>query len=463
MGLRSRLGKGIGILGLSALALGAGVGTVNAEEKKPEYSVEFVSEFEAFLKKKNADLYERFQEFKKEYMSKRAEAPAVPVPAKPKAPQLPVKKPEAPKPTLNFTGEFLYTRKNQTDSYGTRVEMARSDTKDTIVGEFTYIPSAGKKRINIGGSTNFAGDDVRGNASMFVAGDGNLSRSSYGINVVAKTKRDIHFGGALERSVTPSGETDQLVYGHVGKTFTSTNGSRTTIKFGAGRRTDTDLINGCSSHRRNLKKKNLGATVAAGFTAESDGNQKINGAVGVYELGKPSRFGVRAFGQLGKTKATRYGDDVLAIATVAVGDSKLGAGSTAVVPDIARSPALNYPGMGYPDAYPTNYRLPPNSMYGKNTFSYTFVKKKPINMEMHKFQASHRFRDFGDIRQPTVGAGYTFTRLGNRDKHEFGLLSHFRYKDRFFVYGDLNLPTKNTARDATATLWAAAYHKEILE
>ena len=53
MGLMSTIGKGIGVAGLSALALGATAGTATAEETKPEYSVEFVSEFEQFLKKKN--------------------------------------------------------------------------------------------------------------------------------------------------------------------------------------------------------------------------------------------------------------------------------------------------------------------------------------------------------------------------------------------------------------------------
>ncbi|MBW2987701.1 hypothetical protein KY336_04075, partial [Candidatus Woesearchaeota archaeon] len=449
------------------LALGATAGTATAEETKPEYSVEFVSEFEQFLKKKNVDLYEQFQEFKKQYRSQETaraqEAPApaastVPAQARQEAPRLPPR----PLPTLNLTGEFTYTHKAQTDSYSTRAEMSRSDTKDTIVGEFTYVPSTEQRRFNIGASTNFATDDLKGNASVFVAGDGNLSTSSYGINVAGKTKRDVHFGGALERSVSPEGESDQLVYGHVGKTFTSRTGSQTTLKVGAGRRTDSDLLTGCFSHTRDLNRRNLGAAVSAGFVAESNGDQRINGAVGIYNTEKPSSFGFRAFAQFSKTKDTRYGDDIFASATLAVGDAKLGAFSTAAVPELTRSPGLNYPGIAYPDGYPTDYRLPPKSFYGRDTFTYTFVKK-PINLEMHNLQASHRFDDFGDIRQPTVGAGYTFTSTGNGDRHEIGLLSHFKYKDRFFLYGDVNLPTTNTARDATATLWASAHHKELLE
>ncbi|MBD3259803.1 hypothetical protein GF371_04210 [Candidatus Woesearchaeota archaeon] len=165
---------------------------------------------------------------------------------------------------------------------------------------------------------------------------------------------------------------------------------------------------------------------------------------------------------MSKTKNTRYSDDILANARIAVGNTALGR-KAALLTEISRSPGLNYPGIGYPQGYPTNYRIPPFSCDGDWVVDYTFLKKKPVDLETHKIQASHRFGDLGAVKQPTVSAGYAHTRTGGQRKHDILLSSHFMVQDRLLVYGDLTLPTTDTRKDAQGTVWIGAYHRDVLE
>ncbi|MBW3013103.1 hypothetical protein KY340_02750 [Candidatus Woesearchaeota archaeon] len=467
MGLIKRLTTASGALGLSALAFGS-IGASTSLADEPEVKVEefYNEEFQDYLRANRKDLYEQLQKAKTEYIEKKSKSPAPETPAK--KPAAPAPKPAAPlakKPMLNLTGEFMHVYQNRSSDYSARFEMSRSDTKDTVVTEFGYNPEKKQKRFNIGGSINFTSNNVKGNASVFMAGTDTMTESSHGINVVAQTKDNLHFGGALERTINPdSRKSDHLVFGHLGKSFTTTEGSQTTVKFGVGKRKNSSLYAGYVSHDHTIKPAHLGVSGSAGFVTETTGDSRINASVGFYPVDSSLDFGARFWGQMSKKKNTRYEDDIVATARVAIGGGakKLGR-SAAVISELARGPLLNYPGIGYPQGYPTNYRIPPFSFDGQWVVDYTFVKKNPINLEMHKIQASHRFDDTGILKQPTVGAGYVHTRIGRTSKHDVLFTAHSMIQDRLLVYGDLSLPTTNTRDGAKGQVWIGAYHSSVLE